>query len=113
MNIDQSGTLAEGSPSAKTTRQWSLAEAHVPDKVAEALSEYDGFWSSCSGCFEAGEYGGLEHLYPHSPVFECRLGSGCGECGGIGAIWDNTDYDAMAREMLADDDRRGGDGEPS
>ena len=33
----------------------------------------------------------------------CHLGNGCSDCGGIGAVWDNTDYDAMA-DYLAQSD---------
>lgn len=27
-----------------------------------------------------------------SNVFKCNLGGGCRECGGLGVVWDNTDY---------------------
>ncbi|MGU2419442.1 AAA family ATPase [Burkholderia cenocepacia] len=33
--------------------------------------------------------------YPYSAILKCDLGAGCSECGGIGAVWDNTDYTAM------------------
>jgi hypothetical protein len=33
---------------------------------------------------------------------KCHLGMGCSECGGIGAIWDTTDYEEMGRLMASD-----------
>ena len=51
----------------------------------------DGFWNSCSGCHETNE-GAETGFYPYSPEFQCYLGAGCRECGGIGAVWDNADY---------------------
>jgi len=61
-----------------------------------------GFWTTCSGCYES-EDGYPNGYYPHSEVLGCTLGAGCSECGGIGAVWDDIDYDEMAREMLAED----------
>jgi hypothetical protein len=74
------------------------------DRVRECVKEYaeDGFWNTCSGCHESEDGYDVGH-YPFSESFNCKLGGGCSECGGIGAIWDTTDYDAMAREMLACD----------
>ena len=66
--------------------------------VKERISEGDGFWRSCSGCYET-EDGQNVHGYPHSDVFGCELGGGCSECGGIGAVWDTTDYPAMGEEL--------------
>ncbi len=34
--------------------------------------------------------------YAYSSAFKCYLGSGCRECGGLGATWDSTDYADMA-----------------
>lgn len=62
--------------------------------VAEQVAEGAGFWRSCSGCHESNEG---HPTGPHSKVFGCALGNGCSECGGVGAVWDDTDYDAMAR----------------
>lgn len=75
--------------------------------VAETLAEGGGFWRTCSGCYES-EDGYPNGYYPHSTVFNCTLGGGCTECGGIGAVWDDTDYEAMGRdferaEMQADE----------
>jgi hypothetical protein len=62
--------------------------------VKEALESSDGFWRTCSGCYES-EDGHPVGDYPYSAILNCDLGAGCSECGGIGAVWDNTDYDAM------------------
>ena len=59
------------------------------DGVAEQLKDARGVWRSCSGCHEHNE--GVAQG-PWSYVFECNLGMGCHECGGLGAVWDNVDY---------------------
>lgn len=69
------------------------------DGVARALANEDGFWKSCSGCHELDE--GVP-TGPYSSVMKCHLGMGCSECGGIGAIWDTTDYEEMGRLMASD-----------
>ena len=66
--------------------------------IAETLADGDHFWRSCSGCHESNE--GMA-TGPFSKTLKCHLGVGCSECGGIGAIWDTTDYDAMADFMAA------------
>jgi len=71
-------------------------------RIAEVVAEGDGFWRSCSGCLET-EDGQNVHGFPHSKALGCVLGGGCGECGGIGAIWDTTDYGDMARSILEDE----------
>lgn len=71
-----------------------------PSRVRDVLDEGDGFWRTCSGCHESDEGQDVGH-YPFSGVFNCKLGGGCGDCGGIGAIWDTTDYEAMGREIAA------------
>jgi hypothetical protein len=70
--------------------------------VAEVLAEGHGFWRSCTGCYET-EDGHPVGSYAYSSVLQCALGSGCSECGGLGATWDNTDYDEVVRLMLNDD----------
>ena len=65
--------------------------------VAEVLAEGHGFWRSCSGCYET-EDGHPVGTYAYSSVLQCALGSGCSECGGLGATWDNTDYDLIAQK---------------
>lgn len=71
-------------------------------RVREERAEGVGLWRTCSGCHET-EDGQDIGLYPYSDAFGCKLGGGCSDCGGIGAIWDTTDYDALARHLLADD----------
>ncbi|WP_210171105.1 hypothetical protein, partial [Rhizobium sp. Root483D2] len=65
------------------------------DGVADRVSEGDGFWKSCSGCHELNE--GVP-TGPYSEIMKCNLGMGCRECGGIGAIWDGTDYSIFGVE---------------
>lgn len=64
--------------------------------VQENISKGYGFWSTCSGCHET-EDGHSAGAYPYSKLFKCELGSGCSECGGIGAIWDINNYGEMYR----------------
>ncbi len=66
--------------------------------VAETIKEGAGFWRSCTGCHELNE--GYD-TGPFSKIFECALGNGCDECGGIGAIWDNCDYEDMANYIAS------------
>ena len=77
--------------------------------IAEALEEGHGFWRACSGCQESCDGVVSVQDYPYSEVFRCQPGGGCRECGGLGVIWDDTDYDAMARAMLADELQTDGD----
>jgi hypothetical protein len=71
----------------------SMSEILELTGVAEQLAEESGFWRSCSGCHECNE--GVP-MGDFSNVFKCHLGGGCRECGGIGAVWDNTDYSDFA-----------------
>lgn len=77
--------------------------------IAEAIGNGGGFWRSCSGCHESNE--GMA-TGPFSETLKCHLGVGCSECGGIGAIWDTTDYDAMADFMAAEYQQRTENTEP-
>lgn len=77
--------------------------------ISEAIGNGGGFWRSCSGCHESNE--GMA-TGPFSETFKCHLGVGCSECGGIGAIWDTTDYDAMADFMAAEYQQRTENTEP-
>ncbi|RQM44480.1 hypothetical protein EHZ19_28340 [Paraburkholderia bannensis] len=70
--------------------------------VEDELKNGDGFWRTCSGCHETEDGHPVGH-YPFSAIMNCDLGSGCGECGGIGAVWDDTDYDAVAAASDADE----------
>jgi hypothetical protein len=74
------------------------------ERVRERVSEGDGSWLSCTGCYETSD-GQNVNGYPHSETFGCILGSGCRECGGIGAVWDNTDYEDWARWMIDQENR--------
>ena len=75
--------------------------------VRAALEQGGGVWRSCTGCYETDE--GYPTA-PIDPVFGCERGAGCRECGGIGAVWDSTDYSDMAdwigREELKDEQIR-------
>ncbi|KQQ78113.1 hypothetical protein ASF70_02510 [Rhizobium sp. Leaf321] len=57
--------------------------------VAEQLEQDAGAWRACSGCHELIEG---HPTGPWSETLKSYMGGGCRECGGIGAIWDNTDY---------------------
>ncbi len=58
-------------------------------RIHEILGEGKGFWKSCTGCHEPNEG---QPTGPYSDLLKCNLGGGCHECGGIGAVWDGTDY---------------------
>ena len=73
----------------------------VAETVQEAELEGHGFWRTCSGCAEGVDGCLSTSDYPYHHAFKCQLGGGCSECGGIGATWDTTDYDQMAREIIA------------
>ena len=66
--------------------------------IKETAEQGGGFWRSCTGCHELNEG---HSTGPFSAVFGCALGNGCSECGGIGAVWDDLDYGAMADAMAA------------
>jgi hypothetical protein len=55
-------------------------------RIAEVVAEGDGWWQSCSGCLEC-EDGHPNGDYPYSDAFKCQVGSGCGDCGGLGVTW--------------------------
>lgn len=91
-------TAAESSVSRLTERaeHWP----HIAARIREVMDERDGFWKTCSGCCESVEGYVNPKDYPHSDVFGCALGGGCGDCGGIGAVWDNIDYSDVAESLL-------------
>jgi hypothetical protein len=70
--------------------------------VREQIEEGSGFWRECSGCYET-EDGHPVGQYGYSDAMRCALGSGCSECGGIGAVWDNTDYEALGHDWVAEE----------
>ena len=63
-----------------------------PLRVSEAMEDGRCFWRGCSGCHELND-GAPTGAY--SKALRCHIGVGCFECGGIGAIWDTTDYADM------------------
>jgi hypothetical protein len=77
--------------------------AYHAHRIAEVMDDGDGFWRACSGCQESVDGYVSTRDYPHSKTFRCQPGGGCRECGGLGVIWDNIDYGAMAEDMLADE----------
>lgn len=80
--------------------------ADIRARVRELVEdEKDGFWRSCTGCHETEDGHPVGH-YPFSAALGCNLGGGCRECGGIGAVWDSTDYEDMARWMIRQDRTR-------
>lgn len=96
---------SEAQPSNSAAPVVAQAEAKVSDElvgVAEVIAEGGGFWRTCSGCHETVDGHPVGH-YPYSKVMKCDLGAGCGDCGGIGAVWDNTDYEAMGRDIESRD----------
>jgi len=72
------------------------------ERIHEVIAEGDGFWMACSGCQESVDGYVSEKDYPYSKTFKCQPGGGCSECGGLGVLWDQTDYDEMASWMLDD-----------
>jgi hypothetical protein len=73
--------LAGGTDAAKPAGAGGVADVlfeGLADQVQQALAD-GGAWDICSGCR------GDEN--PWSDALSCRLGMGCHECGGLGAIW--------------------------
>lgn len=56
-----------------------------------------GLWNTCSGCHET-EDGHSVGSYQYSSIFNCLLGSGCHECGGIGVIWETFGNESLPLE---------------
>jgi len=75
-----------------------LEDAPELKGIASVLNDGGGFWRDCSGCHESNEG---HPAGPYSDFFRCYLGMGCSECGGIGAVWDSTAYEDMARALRA------------
>jgi len=72
---------------------WPEAETLAGERVdrrrkyardGKQLLESCHYTTACSGCFEAGEYGGLAHRYAWDEKAQCRIGFGCEECGYTG-----------------------------
>lgn len=90
-------------PRAADHRDAAGVDTLVAKDVQRVMADGDGFWAPCSGCYET-EDGHPVGEYPYSSIFQCILGGGCRECGGLGAVWDNTDYDAMAEATIGAED---------
>lgn len=54
--------------------------------IAEEMKESGGHWLPCSGCYDT-EDGHPTAKYPFSQALQSPIGSGCPECGGLGAVW--------------------------
>jgi len=54
-------------------------------RIEQTLKEGGCEWKPCTGCYE-GNVGTPSKDYPFSTVLKTQLGSGCHECGGIGAV---------------------------
>ncbi|MCA0851210.1 hypothetical protein [Salipiger thiooxidans] len=79
----------------------SAAAAEAQEPLLRNVEPDDGCWVSCSGCHETNEGYETGH-YAYSPVFKCYVGCGCSECGGLGVVWDNTDYSALGDYLAAE-----------
>ncbi|MFG1461788.1 hypothetical protein V5F77_02730 [Xanthobacter sp. DSM 24535] len=88
----------KNSPLPQEAAPAAQGEVISAQSVREAMDS-KGFWRSCCGCHELNE-GYATGRY--SPALRCHLGLGCFECGGIGAVWDTTDYEDMAAFMAAE-----------
>jgi hypothetical protein len=80
-------------PMAVIEISWREAEQLAQERIdrrrkyardGRQLFELCQFTSSCSGCFEGGEYGGMAHHYDWDKKARCHVGSGCHECGYTG-----------------------------
>ena len=85
--------------------QSPTVEQSMLDRVVELRKDEPeaGFWIACSGCQESDEGYLSEELWPHSKVFKVQPGSGCTECGGLGVLWDDTDYEAFGKFITGDE----------
>lgn len=92
--------LTGPAPAARSGAVNEPVSSHWPEahEVADIVAEGNGFWRSCSGCHELNEG---HPTGPWSVTLGCNLGCGCDECGGIGAVWDTTDYADMGEALAA------------
>ena len=88
---------------AMKTAAYADAMAAIEARMRDIVdTPPEGFWRSCTGCHETFE-GYSVGSYPWNAAMKCELGAGCRECGGIGAVWDDTDYDGMVEFMMQAD----------
>lgn len=73
-------TALSAQPPAETTMDPALIG------IAEEMKESGGHWQPCSGCYDT-EDGHPTAKYPFSQALQSPVGSGCHECGGLGALW--------------------------
>ena len=64
--------------------------------IEEQRQEGTGSWLTCTGCHET-EDGHSVGYYPTSRLFQCKVGGGCSECGGLGVVWDDTEWNEFAQ----------------
>lgn len=88
---------------------WASEADSISKDVRRVVGEGDGCWVPCTGCYET-EDGRAVGKYPHSSIFDCALGGGCSECGGLGGVWDNTDYAAFGDALAVEAAERAGGG---
>jgi hypothetical protein len=88
-------------PAAPSTEVASGGEAgYLIERVAEVMREDGGCWHSCSGCQESVDGCVSYKDYPFSEIFQCQPGAGCGECGGIGVLWQDGEFLSSYADML-------------
>ncbi len=102
-SIQQSIDIAKGKKVLIDKNQYEVIE-HVKSTVAEQLEDNRGFWYTCSGCHDTEDGHDCGH-YPHSDIFKCKQGSGCFECGGIGVLWDNIDYEKVYKDNIKEEQK--------
>lgn len=105
METDRARTYAERIAILVAKARDAERLSRIGQAIREVRQEYAGCWRSCSGCYETNE--GYPAA-PSDPDLGVPLGGGCSECGGVGAIWDTTDYEAMGTALAVElngDDR--------
>jgi hypothetical protein len=101
-SLDGTKTRFTATTDPKGRIRVSIGDLDAPTAPAPAI-EIDaelfeeGYWLPCSGCHESDEG---HPTGPWSDTFRCNLGSGCHECGGIGAVWELA-YDHPSRRIDA------------
>lgn len=94
-------TLNEAIAALRTPAEETEAVAERIKEVCreEGLNGAACGWRSCTGCHESSE--GVPQG-DYSPTFQTHVGFGCGECGGLGVVWEywsKDGLDDMARDL--------------
>ena len=82
-----------------------MTETDILNSIKERINELvreecSGYWNSCSGCYQTMDGYNVDE-YPYSKTFLCIVGSGCSECGGIGAVWhDMSNFDEIMNSII-------------